>query len=263
MKVSGLNQILWAVSFVGNVLLLAVLWARRRAAAFPMFTVLIAFYVARTIALYLILQLVHRSTQQVYVYSYWSMAVVDEILQVTVFYELAKDVFCPTGVWASDIQRTFRWMVVAAGVVAAALTLLAVPATAKPIQLAILRSNFFTSALMGELFVGMMALSATAGLPWKTHVAKIAQGFGVFAVICIAIDTVNSYVGLAEGSRVYDALSLFRRSIYAGCVGYWIVTLWQEAPAPRELPEAMRMQIYTLQRRVEYDLVRIRAWRRS
>jgi hypothetical protein len=50
---------------------------------------------------------------------------------------------------------------------------------------------------------------------------------------------------------------------YLGCEVYWIVTLWQEPPAPRELPEAMRTKIYTLQKQVERDLEKIREWRRK
>ena len=124
-----------------------------------------------------------------------------------------------------------------------------------------LRGNFFTSALMSELFVGMMALSATAGLPWRTHVARIAQGFGVFAVVCVLLETANNYFGLAQGTRTTLELANLRRFTYTGCLGYWVVTLWQEAPAPRELPDAMLTQIYTLQRQVEHDLIRIRSWR--
>jgi len=263
MHLSGLDQFFWAATFAGHIALLAVLWTRRRAAKFPAFTTLISFYAARTIALYVLLHLVDRHAQRDYFYAYWSMAVVDEMLQVIVFYELARKVFCPTGVWARDVRRAFLWMTGISAIVATVLTSLASPAAPRLIQVVMLRSDFFTSALMSELFVGMMALSAIVGLPWRTHVARIAQGFGVFAVVCVLLYTADNYFGLAQGSRVYDALSLFRRSIYAGCLGYWIVTLWQEAPAPRELPEAMRMQIYTLQRRVEYDLIRIRSWRRS
>ncbi len=261
MNLSGLDQFFWAATFVGHIALLAVLWTRRRAAEFPAFTTLISFYVARTIALYVLLHLVHRHVQRDYFYAYWSMAIIDEILQVVVFYELARKVFCPTGVWARDVRRAFLWMVGISAIVATVLTCLAAPVAPRLIDVAMMRSNFFTSALMSELFVGMMALSATAGLPWRTHVARIAQGFGAFAVICVLLETADNYFGLAQGSRVYDALSLSRRLAYTGCLGYWIVTLWQQAPVPRELPDAMLMQIYSLQRRVEYDLVRIRSWR--
>jgi hypothetical protein len=190
------------------------------------------------------------------------MAWLDEALQVVVFYELARHVLCPTGVWARDVRGVFVWMIAGSGAVAAVLTFLAAPDVAEPIQTVLLRSNFFTSVLMSELFVGMMALSVTAGLPWKTHVARIAQGFGTYALISLLLETVNSYVGLAQGQQVFNEISYFRGLAYDACVGYWIVTLWRDAPAPRELPDQMLTQIYTLQRRVELDLARIRSWGR-
>ena len=260
MLLSGFDQVLWAVTFAAHLLLLAVLVVRGRAATFPVFTTLIAFYAARTVALYLIL---HRLTQRDYFYSYWSMAAVDEVLQVGVFYELAKKVFCPAGVWARDIRRAFVTLIGASAVVACFLTWLADPATSFRVQAVVLRGNLFDSVLMSELFVGMMVLSSTAGLPWKTHVARIAQGLGAYSMLCVGTRAAESYFGVAQDTYSYMTLSRLRILMYAACAGYWMVTLWRDAPAPRELPEAMRMQIYTLQRRVEYDLVRIRAWRRS
>jgi len=38
--------------------------------------------------------------------------------------------------------------------------------------------------------------------------------------------------------------------------------LWKEAPALRELPEAVRKKLYTLQKQVEDDLKKMRKWRR-
>jgi hypothetical protein len=115
---------------------------------------------------------------------------------------------------------------------------------------------------MSELFAGMVVLSATAGLPWKTHAARIAQGLGAYSIFCVAKDILVNYVGLSPHSQLYTELSHFRILTYLGCEGFWIAMLWQEAPAPRELPESMRTQIYALQKQVEDDLNRIRAWRR-
>ncbi len=41
----------------------------------------------------------------------------------------------------------------------------------------------------------MMALSIDARLPWKTHVAKIAQGLGAYSLIGVLIETGHSYFG--------------------------------------------------------------------
>lgn len=262
MNLSGVEEFLWAACFVANCVLLAVLFRRHRAAGFPIFTLLIATYIVRTIVLYP-LALRFGVVSWPYFLTNRAFEFADEAIQLVVFYELVVHVFCPTGVWARDTRRAFRWLVAASFLLALALTLVASPSAIRWYQRYLLRSNFFISALMSELFIGTMVLSATAGLPWKTHVARIAQGFGAYAVICLVLETVNNYVGLGAGNHVYSLLSNGEAFAYLGCAGFWIVTLWQEAPAPRELPDAMLMQIYTLQRRVESDLSRIRNWRRS
>jgi hypothetical protein len=261
MKLSGVEQFLWAGGFVLECLLLAVLFLRRRAASFPAFTFLIVFYVARDIFLF---SLAYRFGIKSWPYflSYWPLAFVDELIQLVVAYELAVQVFCPTGKWARDIRQAFLWLIVASCVLALALSMVVSPVTVRHYQTFLYRSNLFTSALMSELFVGMMVLSATAGLPWKTHVARIAQGFGAFSILSFALDAVQSYLGRSHGLRPYVVTSDVVKFAYLGCASYWIITLWQEAPAPRELPDAMLMQIYTLQRRVENDLLHIRNWRR-
>jgi hypothetical protein len=257
MQLSGFDLDVWAATFIGHILLLYVLWTRRRAASFPVFTTLIASSVAKSIALYFIL---HHFTPLAYFYSYWSMAVVDEVLQLFVVCEIASKVFRPTGEWARDVRKTIIWIVLICIAVAMFMTWLASPATRAPIQAVVIRGNFFASALMSELFAGMMVLSATAGLPWKTHVARIAQGLGAYSMICVGTGAAANYFGVKNNTSAYAALAQARILGYLACLGYWIITLWQEAPAPRELPEAMHTQIYKLQRRVEYNLAKIRTW---
>ena len=106
---------------------------------------------------------------------------------------------------------------------------------------------------MCEIFVGNLVLTATVGLPWKTHVARIAQGLGAYSLFGLAID-----IGITADTTVFAALMRAQKLVWLACQIYWIVTLWREAPAPRELPEVMRAQILLLQNRVRDDLIRIR-----
>jgi hypothetical protein len=260
MQLSGFDRFLWAATFCGQVLTLFALIVRRRAGSFPAFTGFVAENIVTTVVLYFVLN--HLSLSA-YRHSYWSLGIMDEILQLFVFYELAVHVFCPTGVWARDVRKAFLGVVCASAVVALLLTWLAHPTTRLPIQTFILRSNFFSAALVSELFVGMMVLSATAGLPWKTHVARIAQGLGTYSIVCVAMDILVNFVALSQHRHLYTELSHLQILTYLGCEIFWIVMLWRDAPAPRELPESMRIQIYSLQKQVEYDLIKIRAWRRN
>jgi hypothetical protein len=258
MHLSGLDRFMWAATFFGHILILVVLFARRRAPSFPAFTIYIAENIAKTIVLYFVLNYLP-FTAYVRIYRSWGIA--GEIIQLFVFYELATHVFCPTRVWARDVQKAFLGMVGTGALVALLLTCLAQPTAHSLIQTFILRSNFFSAALMSELFVSMMVLSSRAGLPWKTHVAKIAQGLGAYSLVSVAKDIVLNYVSLQQHVRLDTALSHLIILTYLACEIFWVVTLWQDAPAPRELPESMREQIYSLQRLVDYDLTRVRSWR--
>ncbi len=259
MQLTGLDLLFWAAGFVGHITLLYVLWRRHRATLFPVFTTLITANVIRTVTLYFTL---HHTTKHVYFITYWSLAILDVSLQLAVVYEVAEHVFRPLGKWARDVRHAFILLIGGCVAIASGLTWLAAPATHTWREVVVIRGNFFSSALMSELFVGMLVLSVTIGLPWQTHVARIAQGLGVYSVVGIVIDAGHSYFGLRRGTQMYITLSHVRIATYLCCLIYWTVMLWRDAPEPRELPEAMRRQLFVLQRRVAYDLQTLRIWRR-
>jgi hypothetical protein len=60
-------------------------------------------------------------------------------------------------------------------------------------------------------------------------------------------------------SSIFVDLTILRMVTYLICVAYWIVILWLDVPAPRELPAEIRAQLIGLQRLVEYDLRKLRA----
>ena len=70
-------------------------------------------------------------------------------------------------------------------------------------QVVVIKGNFFSSVAMSELFVGMIALSVKSGLPWKTHVARISQGLGVYSIVDLVIETGHSYFGVGQNTQVY------------------------------------------------------------
>jgi hypothetical protein len=105
----------------------------------------------------------------------------------------------------------------------------------------------------------MMALSVSARLPWRTHVAKIAQGLGAYSLISLLIETGHSYFGVGGEAPAFLFLSYVRIAAYLTCVAYWAVMLWREEQPSREMTEEMRERLFTLQRRVEYDLQELRS----
>jgi hypothetical protein len=259
MHASVVELLFWAAGLLGHSALLIVLWARHRAETFPFFTAFIAANVVRSISLFAI---AHHATKYAYLVTYVSLAIVDLVLQFCVAYELASHVFRPTDTWAPDVRGGFVILVIAGVVIAVGLTCMPTPPE-KTLWKSILdRANLFSSALLCELFVGMIAFSVKASLPWKTHVARIAQGLGFYSLLGMVTEAGHNVIGMVRTSTLSHNLTLLRETTYLICVSYWIVMLWRDAPAPRELPEEMRKQLLTLQRYVEYDLGRLRLLKR-
>ena len=74
---------------------------------FPFFTALITLVVIKTIVLYFVL---HYGSKDCYFYTYWSLDVLDTMLQLCVVYEIASRVFRPLDVWAHDVRGSYAWL---------------------------------------------------------------------------------------------------------------------------------------------------------
>jgi hypothetical protein len=260
MHMTALDFIFWVAGFLGNITLLAVLWIRHRAHRFPIFTTLMTFYVCRTITLYL----THRyGSGGAYFYSYWTLAIADVALQLLVLYEAASQVFCPSGHWAPGIRRIFLRLIAAGATLAAGLAWLAKPESAALQKTVVIRGNFFASVLIGELFVSMIVLSVTTGLPWRTHVARIVQGLGVGAIVGILIEALQSYFGHFRGTDAYQFLSHIQIGTYMATLTFWTITLARDAPQPRALPNQLYRQLLHLNHRTAAALDYLRPRRRA
>ena len=256
MRLSGLDSFLWAAGFGAHLSLLFVLVFRGRFKQFPWFSSLILLNIVRSIILYFVR--IH-GTRSAYFYIFWSLGIVDTLLQLAVVQEMYSKTFRPLGVWAPDVRARFVRILAMAIAVASLLTWLAAPRASLWTQVAVIRGNFFSSICLCELFVGMTALSVQSGLPWKTHVARISQGLGVYSAIDVLIEVGHSYFGAGNNGQDYVKLSHFRMCAYLLCVCYWIVALWRDAPAPKPISSRLLRQLLRLQNIVESDLEEMRA----
>jgi hypothetical protein len=259
MQLTGLDLLFWAAGLGAHLVLLSVLWIRRRFKVFPIFTAFVVANVGRTVVLCFVRLF---GTRASYFYTFWSLGTLDTVLQLAVVYEMYSLTFRPLGIWARDLRGAFVWLVTGSIAIAAGLTWLASPHARLWIQVIMIKGSFFSSACMSELFVGMMVLAVKAGLPWKTHVARISQGLGVYSIIDVLIEAGHSYFGLERDSQAYTTLSHFRMTAYLLCLVYWIAMLWRKAPDSRRLPDNMRGQLTQLQNMVDSDLEKIRARQR-
>ena len=255
MNLTGLDRLLWALCLAGHCVLLAVLFIRHRAANFSWFTTLISVNIFRTVVLYLTLRF---SSSESYFYTYWTLAFVDLALQLAVAYELATHVFQPLGAWAPDVRRSFAVLGALSVLVALGLTWLAAPPTHKLRLAIVIRGEFFSSVVMSELLVAMVGLSVTLGLPWRTHVARLAQGFGAYSIFGILTDAAHSYFGVSRGNEFYKSLSQIQIVLYLACISYWSASLFLKEPAARKMPEHLHEELCALQRRASLMLKSLR-----
>ncbi len=260
MHLGSIDLLFWAAGLLGHVVLLSVLLRHHRATHFPVFTTLIAANIVRTVVLYLTF---HRGTAHTYSLVYWSMAILDVILQLSVVYEMAANVFRPLGEWAQDTRRGFLWMICGSIAIATGLSWLAAPVASTWQEILVVKGSFFSSTLMSELFVCMTALSVSVGLPWKTHTARISQGLGIYSIVDILIEAGHTLYGAAYSTHVDEALSQARIAAYLVCLAYWIITLSRNAPAPQPLPDELQLQLFTLQRYVAVNLHIVRSERKQ
>jgi hypothetical protein len=253
---TGLDLLFWAAGFVENLGLLFVLWYRRRARAFPFFTTLATLTVSKTVILYFVKIY---GTENDYAYAYWSLGILDMTLQLCVVYEVASLVFRPLNVWAEDVRSSFVWLISLSLLVALGLTFLESVPSPTWMRALTTKGNLFASLLLSELFVAMMALSIKVRLPWRTHVAKIAQGLGAYSLISVLIDTGRSYFGTGRERPAFVAISHVRMAAYLGCVTYWIASLWPDEVPARTMTAEMREKLFTLHAQVAYHLQDLRS----
>jgi hypothetical protein len=259
MRLTGIDLEFWAAGFVLHLLLFGVLLWRRRVTSFPFFTALIASNALRTAILFAVLQ---TGSKHRYAVWYVILGLIDLALQLGVVYELASHVFRPLGAWVPDSKSAILWIFTISLATAGVLTWRSPVATGQTfLMTAIVHGNFFSAVLLSELFVGMIALSVIIHLPWKTHSARIAQGLGFYSLICILIETGHSYFGIDHSQSISLDLSYMRMLTYVIVAGYWIVMLWLEAPAPKELPDEMRRQLLALKAKLDLDLGKLRNWK--
>jgi len=256
MRLTSLDLLFWAAGFLLNSTLLVILWCRYRARSFPFFTALITLMVVKTIVLYCVQ---HYGTRDTYFHTYWSLSILETLLQLSVVYEVASLVFRPLDVWAPDLKSTFGWLLGLSIFVAVGLTWLASPPARTWMQSFANKGDFFAEALLSQLFVAMMGVSVSAGFPWKTHVAAIAQGLGAYSLIAVLIETGHAYFGVGREMPAFVVLSQVRMIAYLGCIVYWIFTLSYDEQPARQMTGKMREQIVDLQTRMAYDLRTLRS----
>ena len=214
----------------------------------PVFTLLIAFEVARTCLLFLVLR--HGSSHQ-YFLCYWSTGFLDYVFQLSLIYELTRIVLRPTGTWIKDARRAFLLWSTVGLLVAAGFAMMLRSPDLKDLDLWDLRVTVFTSLLTCEVFLSMTFAANRLGLRQGRYEVAIGQGVGFWALVSLLEQFAHGMLGW---DRPFEVFSYLRMALYLVILLYWIVVIWRPEPKRAPLSPEMQKYLIALHSKVQYDL---------
>ncbi len=223
----SLNNILWALSVALQCLLFSSLLMHGIVRRLPVFTLLVGFYVLRSILLF---ALFGHLSPSAYTFSYTVLSLFDVLLQVAVAWELFSDGRHPT----PDIKQpapllrslaVFCGLAIVSAGVAWGFSIL-VPADPRA---RIDRGVLFTSTLMLSVF------AASAIRPTSTCRAsrRVLEGFAALGVISILSQVARTVAGLHRNATAFTRWSYAGAAAYLVVLLFWLLTLRNAEPRAR------------------------------
>jgi hypothetical protein len=214
-----INHLIWSAGLLGHVVLLGVLFARKRVARFPWFTLLIVFYFLRSVALAATLHFSGHPAQR---FALLIIDLTDVLLECAVLAELTWIALRPLG----GIRRfTLPLLLVGSGIL---ITMRLTHARYSSLRMDLLLLHFLLSVLMVEWAAVLAFLLRPLRLSWRSHVAAISFGFGVYSAALLAG---GGYFTTGREMSDYVFYSFFRISIYLLVLLWWSITLWLKEPS--------------------------------
>lgn len=251
MKVSIVDEILWAAGFVGHAALFLILLFRSRVRAFPVFSAYVLFQIVATIVLFVDYRILSGSR---YALLYWSGAILDFCLLTAVLAEVALRLLRPSRRWVEGSVGTMLSLSILGVVIAAALTFLVHPWHEHSAIVWQLRGNLFTSIVTCELFTVVLLTSQRFGVYWRSHLMGLGIGLTIWALTAFVVDGLHAMMG---GAAHYNGLEDARKIVYISTLVFWISAFWRDEPQMLRMPPEMRNRILQEADRVSYDLAKV------
>ena len=216
------NQLIWAAGLLGHLLLLIVLIMRRRIARFPWFTLLIVFYLIRSVGL---AASVRFSGHPAHLFATMIVDLTDILLQCAVLAELIWIALRPL----TGFRRfTLPLLLVASG---ALIVLRVAPSGHSSFRVVLVVIHFLLSVLMVEWAIMLLFLLRPLRLTWRSNVAALSFGFGIYSAALLAG---GGYFTTGREMSDYVFFSFFRISVYLLILLWWSISLWLAEPATRK-----------------------------
>jgi hypothetical protein len=244
MTLSRLDDALWAASLLGHVALLLILFVRKRAKEFPIFTIFIGSEVFRTVLLLVVL----RFATTAYFLAYWSTGFGNYLFQAALIAEIAVIVLRPRRRWILEARKSFLIYGTAGLALAAVMAFEIGPAQSKGLDLWDARITIFTVLMTCGLFLAMLTTANRLGLRWRSQVFAIGQGLFLWAFIALLGDVGHTALGWKRNFVVLDHV---REVTYLLVLVFWCVTFWLPEKGHTELSPEIRAHLLAAHERLE------------
>lgn len=233
-KLSLLQVALWAANSVLNVVLVVVLFTKRRWRLVPWLTAWMSYSLLYALLCFLSFWF---GSKQSYRVIYWGGALGDFLLQIAVVFEIAQSALKRDGKWVEGAKVAILPFAVAGLVVATVLTATITPATTSFLDELLARSSLFSTVLVCFLFFAVVRATQQLGLDWRSYTARESLGLTVWTVGAFATDSFHTYWRTAGH---FGALEHIRMVIFQGVLLFWCIAFWLPEPGGLPMPESVK-----------------------
>lgn len=240
------TRLIWGGGLTAHLILLAVLVRKGRALLFPSFTVLIVFYILRSVALF---SLYGHMAREHYLYTFWGLALADLLLQLVVLSELLRRAVRRGKYPAMRTSLLGIGGIFAAGVITlywGSWPSLLTPGSddINPIMLLSIlagKGNILLGLLTLETMLALALTARRTGWGWNSYAQRIGHGLAFYAFVNLTVQGFIQKLSLPAGQtsiaqiqanlHSIHILGYLRTGSYFLAVLYWIVTLWLDEPS--------------------------------
>ncbi len=216
-----INTSVWIAGLVLQSFLLVALFVRRVAPRLPVFTVLLSFYVVRSVLLY---SLSGHLAAEDYGTLYNALSLADFLLQIVLAGELAWCVLRGANRGSRPgWTKTGILILIALAIAAGSASQVSVPGRYPPD-----RGTVFVAILMFFLVLWMIA-AKVSGPP-----RRVAEGFAFYGAMGTLAGIERAYAALARNAGAFSAWSYLSTATWLVVVLFWIFALRPDDSATKE-----------------------------
>ena len=220
---SVLLYVLWIVPPILEGVISYCMVIRRLYRDYPLFS---AYTLEQILRFGVLFYLFHYGTRNQYSYAFFTLEVVDALLQLGVICELFVHTFRPYEGIRELGAIVLRWGGVILLLIAVVVAASSGGSDADKLLAGLFALEQSLQIVMGGLLLLLFTLSSALGLSWRQPGLGIALGFGIVA----SVNLVTFTLRLELGMNSHQILSLISNAGYACGVLVWLIALYTRKP---------------------------------